>query len=279
MKFSTYQDMLSFAECAAKAGIRATRDKKLTVEQILCIIQYGDELGIGPMASLKGITYKGTTPTVDGDLALGLVRKSGLCEYIEEWFENGTAYFKGKRKDQAKPIERQFSHEDAKKANLIGKSGPWREYETRMKRYRALGFGLRDGWPEVMQGIHITQEIEEDDMLPQPTCDTPPREERREQTAPAEQPVSEPAAPAALPSVNPVSDANLVKVSLKGLYNAFCEWMRLDPADAVSATHFKEMAALGLACNESDVDKQEKWTMPMVQKCKTYLDSLMAGGD
>lgn len=136
---------------------------------VLIAVQYGAELGLKPLQAMQGIAVINGRPTIWGDAALGIVLQSGMLEnYKEMTFEEikkaGKAVFWGKRKGLAEPIIREFSLEDAKKAGLLGKKGPWTDYELRMMQMRARAFGLRDGWADVLKGLSMREEI--DDIPP-----------------------------------------------------------------------------------------------------------------
>jgi hypothetical protein len=47
---------------------------------------------------------------------------------------------------------------EARRAGLLEKSGPWRSYSDRMLYARAMGFALRDLFPDVLRGIGIGEE-------------------------------------------------------------------------------------------------------------------------
>jgi len=54
-----------------------------------------------------------------------------------------------------------FSVEDAKRAGLWGKQGPWQAYPKRMLQMRARGFALRDAYPDVLKGLISTEEAQD----------------------------------------------------------------------------------------------------------------------
>jgi hypothetical protein len=58
----------------------------------------------------------------------------------------------------AEPVVRSFSVEDAKKAGLWGKAGPWQQYPKRMLQMRARGFAVRDAFPDVLRGLITAEE-------------------------------------------------------------------------------------------------------------------------
>jgi hypothetical protein len=51
--------------------------------------------------------------------------------------------------------------EDAKRASLWGKSGPWTQYPKRMLQLRARGFALRDAFPDILRGLVTAEEAQD----------------------------------------------------------------------------------------------------------------------
>lgn len=49
--------------------------------------------------------------------------------------------------------------EDARKAGLAGKQGPWTSYPKRMRQMRARAFALRDVFPDVLRGMPVAEEL------------------------------------------------------------------------------------------------------------------------
>ena len=100
-------------------------------------------------------------PSVYGDTLLGLVRP--LCDDFQEWFDDqtGTAFCVIRRRGSQHPIQQKFSYQDAQRAGLTSKKGPWTQYPERMLQMRARGFAIRDAFPDVLSGI-ITREEAED---------------------------------------------------------------------------------------------------------------------
>jgi hypothetical protein len=72
-----------------------------------------------------------------------------------------------KRKGRT-PVTAKFSVEDAKRAGLWAKQGPWSAYPKRMLQMRARGFALRDAFPDVLKGMITAEEaIDEQEDLSQ----------------------------------------------------------------------------------------------------------------
>lgn len=123
-------------------------------------------MGLAPMQALQNIAVINGKPSVYGDAMMALVQASPVCEDIEEYIENeGTpnpvAVCMAKRKGR-KPVVAKFSVEDAKRAGLWGKGGPWTAYPKRMLQMRARGFALRDAFPDVLKGMITAEEAQDD---------------------------------------------------------------------------------------------------------------------
>jgi hypothetical protein len=157
--------------------------KNQATAQILVATQYGMELGLSPMAALNSICVVRSKPSLWGDAALALVKKSGLCEYVKETIEGVKdgrfAKVISKRKDTGEVVTTEFSVSDAIQAKLWNKTGPWTTHPDRMLKYKARAFNLRDNFPDVLMGMHITEELYGEEPLPVPECETPTRENRR----------------------------------------------------------------------------------------------------
>lgn len=172
---TTFGEAMEFAKMIAGSGMvpAAYRGKPADV---LIAIQMGAELGFAPMQALRGIAVINGQPSVYGDAALALVRGSGLCESLVEHIEGDgddvVAVCVAKRRGQEEPIIGRFSIADAKRAQLLGKPGPWQQYRNRMLAMRARGFVLRDGFADVLRGV-ITAEEAQDYPRQEPVDITP----------------------------------------------------------------------------------------------------------
>jgi hypothetical protein len=145
------------------------KDFKGKPAECVLAIQFGAEIGFGPMQSVQSIAVINGRPSIYGDAAIALAHASSVCEYIEEKVEGEgeqmVATCIAKRRGNPKPVVVSFSVADAKKAKLWGKSGPWSEYPRRMMQMRARGFALRDAFPDVLRGL-VTAEEATDYSLP-----------------------------------------------------------------------------------------------------------------
>lgn len=151
-----------FANIVVKSGMAPKGMEK--AEAITVAIMHGLEVGLTPLMALQRIAVINGRPSIWGDAAIGLVRASGLCEYVQELIsgegDHMVAICRAKRKGEKEPIERSFSVGDAKKAGLWGKAGPWQQYSKRMLQMRARAFTLRDLFADVLGGLYIAEELE-----------------------------------------------------------------------------------------------------------------------
>lgn len=159
-------EALQFADILSKSSI-VPKEFIGNPGNILVAIQWGMELGLQPMQAMQNIAVINGRPSLWGDSVIGLVRSSPLCEYVIEEEIDGKAVCRVKRRGEPEQI-RIFTTDDAKKAGLIGKAGPWTQYPRRMMQMRARSWALRDVFPDVLRGMPIAEEVmdQERDITP-----------------------------------------------------------------------------------------------------------------
>lgn len=136
-----------------------------TLEKVMVAILHGLEVGLTPMNALQSIAVINGRPTIWGDGAVGLIRASGLLEYMREYYVDEDkptmkAVCEVKRKGEPKPVVTDFSMADARTAGLLGKKGPWQSYPKRMLKMRAR-WALRDTFSDVLKGLSLREEVED----------------------------------------------------------------------------------------------------------------------
>jgi len=164
IELRTIEDLGRFATAIEKSGMAP---KGMAQAQIIIAIQMGMELGLTPMAAIQNIAVINGRPTIWGDGMLAVVRGSGLFNdsAFDERFEgefpkdNYQAICVCARVGSETAHQRVYSIEDAKKAGLWGKSGPWQSYPKRMLQMRARAFALRDVFADVLRGIQAREEV------------------------------------------------------------------------------------------------------------------------
>jgi len=155
---SNLQEAIQFAEILAKSTIVPKHYQNKSGD-ILVAVQMGAELGLKPIQALQNIAVINGKPSVYGDALLALVQINPVFESIEESFDAESMIAKCcvKRKGEEE-YTATFSQDDAKKAHLWGKGGPWTTYPKRMLQMRARGFALRDKFADVLGGLITAEE-------------------------------------------------------------------------------------------------------------------------
>ncbi len=156
---TTFEEAIRFAEILAKSDF-TPRDYQGKPGNVLAALQMGAELGLAPMQALQNISVINGRPSVWGDAALAIVMNSPSFESMDETDDGTTATCVMKRKGRP-AITRRFSMDDAKRAGLLAKKGPWQEYPARMRQMRARSWALRDLFPDALRGL-ITREEAQD---------------------------------------------------------------------------------------------------------------------
>lgn len=169
MNPQSLDEAMRFAEmlAASKLVPSAYKDKPADV---LVACQWGAEIGLPPLQALQSIAVINNVPSVWGDAVVGLVRGSGVCEYInQDWDEETkTATCTVKRKGEPEQV-RTFSREDANMAGHMNKD-TYKKNLRRMLSIRARTFALRDVFADVLRGLKVAEEVmdypEEKDITP-----------------------------------------------------------------------------------------------------------------
>jgi hypothetical protein len=135
---------------------------------IVITIQTGHELKLKPMQAIRTIYVVNGIASTYGVGNIALVRESGLCEYIKEWYEGKIedetfiAYCEIKRKGEP-PVVKDFDYKRAKRAKLITKPGVWQEYPDQMIQWRATGKACKLVFADVLWGL--TSEYDAQDII------------------------------------------------------------------------------------------------------------------
>jgi hypothetical protein len=164
VQLRSMDEMGRFCRAIVNSGLAPSSFQ--TPEQVMVAIQCGLEIGLPPMQALQTIAVIKGRPSLFGDGALALAMAHHLWGGIEETHvaETNTAVCKVwrfiRRDDKTPKLTlRTFSEEDARRAKLWGKDGPWTAYPKRMLQMRARSFALRDAFPDALRGVGISEEV------------------------------------------------------------------------------------------------------------------------
>lgn len=170
MKPRTFEEAMKFCELMANSDL-VPAGYKGKPGNIMVACQMGHELGMTPMRALRSIAVVNGRATLWGDDMLAMVLASPVCEYVDESESTEkVGICKVKRKGGTEHVSI-FTLEDAKRAGLLGKQGPWTQHTGRMLKLRARGFALRDKFADVLAGLVTTEEA-----MDLPPADTKPQE-------------------------------------------------------------------------------------------------------
>ena len=160
---TTLSEAMQFSDVLSKS-IMVPREYQGKPANVLVAVQWGMELGLAPMQALQNIAVINGKPSIYGDALLAMVRADHRCRGVKEYLDGETAVCLITRSHQAgevEEIERKFSVDDAKRAGLWGKQGPWKQYPQRMLQMRARSLAIRDGFPDVIKGLISVEEAED----------------------------------------------------------------------------------------------------------------------
>jgi len=153
-----------FAKLMASSDF-VPKDYKGKAGNVLVAVQMGAEVGLKPMAALQNIAVINGRPCIWGDAALAIVKSHPDFEWISEMDDQSIAKVGGatcriKRRNEPEVVAI-FTIEDAEKANLLSKQGPWSQYPNRMMKMRARGFAMRDSFPDALKGLAVREEVQD----------------------------------------------------------------------------------------------------------------------
>lgn len=157
----SWREVQGMANTLAKARGFVPRALEGQPHAIAAAILTGQELGLGPMESLRSIHVVEGKPTLSAELMLSLAIRAGVKH---KWTENTNlaASIRLSRAGQEADTF-SFTMEDAKRAGLTGKQN-WRKYPSAMLRARCLSAALRAYCPDVLGGsVYVEGELEPDE--------------------------------------------------------------------------------------------------------------------
>lgn len=125
--------------------------------EIVAVLLAGQELGLMPMAALRGLQVVRGKVIISYDTMVALLRRAG---YRIEWLHGDAvkAVLKLTAPDNSTHVET-WDEARAKKAGLWGK-GTWAQYPDTMLRARCVSSAARAFAGDVLAGVYVEGEIE-----------------------------------------------------------------------------------------------------------------------
>lgn len=158
------EDLMRFARMAVAGG---AAPRGMSEGAAAIAIQAGLERGLGPLGGLQNIVVINGVASWRGQGAAALIQNSQVCKPgtlrfgVEGEGDQMQGVARAHRVGYATPDVRIFTVEDARRARLWGKEGPWQQFPGRMLAWRALGLLARDVFPDVLGGFPIAEEAED----------------------------------------------------------------------------------------------------------------------
>lgn len=251
------KEAMEFAGLLAKSDI-VPKDYQGKPGNVLVAIQWGMEIGLQPMQAMQNIAVINGRPSIWGDAMIALVRACPAFEYITETQTDREATCVIKRKGEPEAV-RTFSMEDAKRAGLTGKSGPWTQYPKRMMQMRARSWALRDVFPDVLKGMICAEEALDSgprDVTPVTRAAATLERIKQSKQEPAAQPEEQPdttAMDACLDAIARCGDLSALKAAAKGFPATLAD----DQKARVAAAYAERKACLDRVQEETSTAQSQ----------------------
>ena len=156
-----FMHYMSVAEAMSKTEL-VPKNMKGKPADILLAWEMGLQLGIPMTQALQDIAVINGKPCMYGDGLLAVVQGHKDYEWIKETITGSGDKIEAecsiKRKNH-EPNTIVFTVEDAEKAGLWGKPGPWSQYPKRMLQMRARGFCIRNVFSDALRGVKTVEEV------------------------------------------------------------------------------------------------------------------------
>jgi hypothetical protein len=150
-------EVQSLAEILSKAT-NLPDALKGKIPDVVAQVLAGAELGLAPMASIRGVHIVQGKPIMSADTMVGLVLSSGLAEYFVQLESSAASVtFETKRRGSPHPQRCTWTLDDAKRAGIASKDN-WRLYPRQMLSARARAELARSVYPDVLAGVYVPEE-------------------------------------------------------------------------------------------------------------------------
>jgi hypothetical protein len=154
----TLTEVQSLADMFAKSALMpdALRGK---AADVFVSIMAGQELGLPPMAAIRGVHVVQGKSVLSADTRVGIVLGSGLAEYfvcVEDSLTGAT--YETKRKGSPVPQRCTWGIDDAKRSGFNTKEN-YRLHPRAMFKARAKAMLARDVYPDVLAGCYDPDEL------------------------------------------------------------------------------------------------------------------------
>lgn len=167
--FSSVDEMMKWADTIIEGGLLP--DSISEPEQVITIVQHGQELGLTPHIALNNLHVIAGRPVVSSSMLGALLKKRNVEWIIEQDFETYTGpdgvedkkttykfYWKSKVVDKVMEATHSITWRQMEVAGYTTKHN-WGKYPKEMMRARCLASAVRALFPEVLMGMYSDLEI------------------------------------------------------------------------------------------------------------------------
>jgi hypothetical protein len=171
LKPENSMQMFAFAEAILKAGFAPKGYD--SAAKIVVGMQFAKELGLEAVSGLRNIAVINGVPSIFGELPLKLAYQTREIKFIDEYVIDAE-YNKiclANKNLSAKPwagvcvlqrnelpkVEATFTMDEAERAGLLDKRGPWNTYPKIMLMRRARSQALKTAFPDAIGGAPIAE--------------------------------------------------------------------------------------------------------------------------
>ena len=167
----TVDEVRTLAAMFAKSNLLPP-DLRGKEADVFVSIMAGQELGLPPMAALRGVHVVKGKPVLSADTMVGIVLGSGLAEYFSCIEESATSVtYETKRKGSPHPQLCTWNMTDAQQAGLGGGDN-WKKYPRAMLKARCKAMLARDVYPDVLAGCYDDDEAREFGTVTRPLANS-----------------------------------------------------------------------------------------------------------
>lgn len=206
---SSISEVKQMAEAAARSGLFPSIKSPEAAFTLMMLCQAE---GLHPIQALRRFDIVQGRVGMKADAMLGeFQQRGGTVEWLQHDAEKCSAVFSAP--GLSKPVTVTWTMDDAKRAGLAGKSGPWQQYPRQMLRARVISEGVRMAMPAVVVGLYAPEEVQDfarptavvEAIVEPPKAVTPApvtSVEGPTTSAPASSPSEQPATPGEVKALN-----------------------------------------------------------------------------
>lgn len=154
-------DAFRMAERLAKSNL-VPKEFRGKPEDVFLVITFGAELGLPPVAALRGMMCINGRPAPYAATLVGVVQASPACKYLRCVSSNNEeATYETLRVGYPSPSQESFTMADAQRAGLTQRNQNYQLYPRKMLEARASAALARKVYADICAGVYVAEEVED----------------------------------------------------------------------------------------------------------------------